>query len=70
MGLQMCQLLAALCVTSSLSLVTPGGSDLTGGFCLQPLALADPSAIMGPILDMVVVSCDVEGASCEGSGGA
>jgi hypothetical protein len=25
---------------------------------------------MGPILDTIVVSCDVEGASCEESGGA
>jgi hypothetical protein len=54
MGLQMRQLLATLCVTSSLTLVALSGSDLTGGY---------PTAVMGPILDTVVISCDVEGAS-------
>jgi hypothetical protein len=35
------------------------------GFTLEPRALVGPSAIMGPILDMVVVSHDVEGMSYE-----
>jgi hypothetical protein len=34
MGLRMRHVLATLCVASSLAVVTLGGSDLTGGFCL------------------------------------
>jgi hypothetical protein len=59
------QMLATLCVASSLTLVALSGFNLTGGFCLGTLRFAGPSAIMGPILDMVVVSHDVEGVSCD-----
>jgi hypothetical protein len=51
MGPRIHQLLATLCVASSLAL----------------FALADPSAIMELILDIVVVSHNVEGASYEES---
>jgi hypothetical protein len=40
-------------------------SDPIGGFHLRTLSVASPSAIMGPILDTVVISHDVEGVSCE-----
>jgi hypothetical protein len=53
------------CVASSLTLFTQGCADLTGGFCLRTLSYFNPMIIMGPILDMVVVSHDVVGASCE-----
>jgi hypothetical protein len=54
-------MLGSLCVTSSLAL---GGSDPTSRFHLRTLSIAGPLVIMGPILDMVVISHDVEGASC------
>jgi hypothetical protein len=57
------QVWATLCVTSSLVLFSLGGSDSTGGFHLGTISVAGPSAILGPILDMVAVSCNVEGAS-------
>jgi hypothetical protein len=44
---------------------TKSDSDPTGGFCLGTLSIAGPLAIMGPILDMVVISHDVEGTLCE-----
>jgi hypothetical protein len=40
-------------------------SDPTGWFHLQTLSIAGPSTIMDPILDTVVVSHDLEDASCE-----
>jgi hypothetical protein len=55
------QLLGTLCVTSSLAL---GGADPTGGFCLRTLSCCRPTAIVGPILDTVIVSHCVAGASC------
>jgi hypothetical protein len=61
----MCQLLATLYVTLSLGLIALGGSDLTGGFCLITLSCCRPTAIMGPILDTVDISYDVEDGSCE-----
>jgi hypothetical protein len=36
------------------------------GFALEPSALAGPSTIVGPILDTVVASLTIEGASCGG----
>jgi hypothetical protein len=65
MGPQMCLLLATLCVASSLALFALGYSDLTGGFCLRTLSCHRPTTIVGPILDTIVVSHDVEGTSCE-----
>jgi hypothetical protein len=65
MGPQRHQLLATLYVASSLALFALGSSDLTGGFCLRTLIYCMPTTIVGPILDTVVVSRDVEGASCE-----
>jgi hypothetical protein len=59
------QMLATLCVALSLTLVALGGSDPTGEFCLGTMSVADPSAIMGPVLDTIVVSCGVEGTLCE-----
>jgi hypothetical protein len=69
MGPRMRQMLATLCVASSFTLVALGGSVPTGGFHLGTLSVAGPSTIMGPILDTVVVSHDVEGTSCEELGG-
>jgi hypothetical protein len=34
-------------------------------FTFEPRALADPTTIVGPVLDTVVVSHDVEGMSYE-----
>jgi hypothetical protein len=42
MGLQMCQLLATLCVTFSIALVALGGSDPTSGVCLRTLSFGRP----------------------------
>jgi hypothetical protein len=61
----MSQMLATLCVASSLALVALSSSDLTGMFCLGTLNIAGPLAIVGPNLDMVPVSHNVEGVSCE-----
>jgi hypothetical protein len=65
MGFRACQLLATLCVAMSLVLFAQGSTDLTGGFCLQTLSYSKPTAIMGPILDTVIISCSVVGTSCE-----
>jgi hypothetical protein len=59
------QMLVTICVALSLALVALGSSDTTSGFRLGTLSVAGPSTIVGPVLDMVVVSCDVEGTSCE-----
>jgi hypothetical protein len=64
----MCQMLATLCVASSLTLVALGGSNLIGKFRLGTLSIAGPSAIMGSIFDTVVISHNVEGVSYEESG--
>jgi hypothetical protein len=61
-------MLSTLCVASCLSLFALAGSDPTGGFHLGTLSIAGPSLIMGPILDMVAISRDVEGTSCEEMG--
>jgi hypothetical protein len=66
MGYQMCQLLATLYVTSSLPLVTMGGSDPSSGFCLQTLSLRRPPAIEEPIGDMAPISLiGAAGAMCK-----
>jgi hypothetical protein len=64
-GPRKCPLLAIPCVTLSLILFALGDADLTGGFCLRTLSFASHSTIMGPILDMFIVSRDVVGTSCE-----
>jgi hypothetical protein len=38
---------------------------MSGVFCLRTLSVGRPSVIMGPIFDTVVISLNVEGASCE-----
>jgi hypothetical protein len=63
----MCQLLATLCVASSLTLVALDGSDSTGGFYLQTLSFGRPHNNCGTHFDMVAISHDVEGASYEES---
>jgi hypothetical protein len=47
MGLWMRQLLATLCVTSSLALVALGGYDLSEGFCLRTLSFGRPHGNRG-----------------------
>jgi hypothetical protein len=42
MGLQMHQLLATICVASSLALVALGNTDPTGGFHLRTLSFGRP----------------------------
>jgi hypothetical protein len=59
------QLLATLFVTLSLALFALCDTDLTGGFCLRTLSFGEPMIIVGPVLDMVVVSRAVVGTSCE-----
>jgi hypothetical protein len=66
----MYQLLATLCVTSSLALVALGGSDPAGGFHLQTLSFGIPHAIVRPVLDTVTIPCNVEGALYKESGDA
>jgi hypothetical protein len=66
MGPRMCYMLATLCVASSLAMVALDSSDLTGGFCLGTLSFAGPLTIVGPIWDMISVSCAViAGVMCE-----
>jgi hypothetical protein len=68
-GPRWCQLLAILCVTLSLAMFALAGADLASGFCLRILSLGRPTPIMGPVLDMVVVSyVVVAGEKCEESG--
>jgi hypothetical protein len=57
--------LATLCIALSLALFSLGGVDPTGGFCLRTLSYSRPTAIMGPILNTVVVSHTIVGTSCE-----
>jgi hypothetical protein len=64
-GPRLRQMLATLCVTSSLAPVALDDSNPTNGFRLGTLSVAGPSAIVGPILDTIAVSRNVEGASCE-----
>jgi hypothetical protein len=64
MGSRTCQLVATIYVASSQALFARGGADLAGGFCLQTLSYRRPTTIMGPALDMDVVSHDVVGMSC------
>jgi hypothetical protein len=61
----MLHLLATLCVDLSLTLFALDSSNSTGGFCIKTLTYCRPTTIMGPILDKVGVSCNVEGTSCE-----
>jgi hypothetical protein len=65
MGPQVCQLLATLCVSLSLTLFAMGSGDPTGRFYLRTLSFSRPMTIMGPILDTVVVSRVVERMICE-----
>jgi hypothetical protein len=65
MGPRVCQLLATLCVTLSLALFALSGADPTGRLCLRTLSFSRPTAIMGPILDTVIVSRSIEGVICE-----
>jgi hypothetical protein len=66
MGLRMCQLLATICVTSSLALVTLDGSDLTRESRLQTLSFGKPLSNRGPIWDMTSVShAVIAGVMCE-----
>jgi hypothetical protein len=61
----MCQMLATLCVTSSLALVALGGSDPTGMFHLGTLSVGRPLGNHGDFFYTVAVSRDVEGALYE-----
>jgi hypothetical protein len=65
MGPRVCQLLGTLCVALSLALLALDGVDLTGGFCLRTRNFSRPTAIVGPVLDTVIVSHVVEGVVCE-----
>jgi hypothetical protein len=69
MGSRVCQLLATLCVALSLTLFALGSADPTVGFCLRTLALGKTTAIVGPILDTVVISHTVEATLCKESKG-
>jgi hypothetical protein len=65
MGPRVSQLLATLCVALSLALFALGGADPTCVFCLRTLSYSRPMEIVGPVLDTVVVSHAIVGASCE-----
>jgi hypothetical protein len=65
MGPRVCQLLATLYVTLSLTLFPLGGANPTGRFCLHTVSFSKPIAIMGSVLDMVLISHAVEGVICE-----
>jgi hypothetical protein len=65
MGLQVCQLLATLCVALSLALFALGSVDLIGVFGLQTLSFSSPTVIVGPVLVMVAVFHNVEGVICK-----
>jgi hypothetical protein len=62
------QMLATLCVTSSLALVAPSGYDPTGGFHFGILSIAGPLAIVGLVMDTIAISHDLEGVSCDDMG--
>jgi hypothetical protein len=64
-GAQVCYLLATLYVALSFILSTLGCADPTGGFCLRTLSFSRPTAIVGPILDMVAISSVVQCMICE-----
>jgi hypothetical protein len=64
-GPRKCQLLATLCVGSSLTLFSLGDADPTSGFCLRTLSSGRPTAIASPILDTMVISLTVEDMVCE-----
>jgi hypothetical protein len=49
----------------SLALFALGGADPTSEFYLITLSFVVSSAIVGLVLDTIVVSCDVEGMPCE-----
>jgi hypothetical protein len=62
-------LLATLCLALSLALFALGGADLTSAVCLRALSFGKSTAIVGPVLDTVVISHDViVGMVCEESG--
>jgi hypothetical protein len=62
---RMCQLLATLCVTSSLALFALGGPDPTSKFHLRTLSYHRPTTIVGPVLHAVVISYNAEGVLYE-----
>jgi hypothetical protein len=55
----MSQMLVTICVALSLTLVALGDSNLASGFHLRTLSVASLSAIVGPVLDTVVVSHNI-----------
>jgi hypothetical protein len=58
--------LATLCVAFSLALFALGGADPVDGFCLRAMSFGRLTAIVGPILDTVVVShAVIAGIMCE-----
>jgi hypothetical protein len=65
MGPQVRQLLATICVALCCALFALGGADPTRNFCLRTLGCSRPTAIVGPVLDMVVISHVLVGTSCE-----
>jgi hypothetical protein len=66
MGYLMRQLLATICVASSLTLVALDSSDPSNGFLLRTLSFSKPSTIEGPIGDTTSVSlAGAVGAICE-----
>jgi hypothetical protein len=69
MGPRVCQLLATLwhtlCVALSLTLFALGGTDPASEFYLRTVSFSRHMTIVGPVLDMVVVSLDVEGVRCK-----
>jgi hypothetical protein len=69
MGPRVCQLLATVYVILSLALFALFGADSTGGFCLRTLSFSKPTAIVGLIFDMTVVSHAVQGPIHEESRG-
>jgi hypothetical protein len=61
--------LATVCVALSLALFALDGANSVGGFHLRTLSIGRPKPIMGPILDMVVISyVAIWGMMCEESG--
>jgi hypothetical protein len=49
----------------SLALFALGGADPAGEFCLGTLSFNRPTTIVGPILDIVVISLVAVGMMCE-----
>jgi uncharacterized membrane protein SirB2 len=60
-----CQLLVTICVALSLALFTLGAAVPTSGVFLRTLSFSKPMAIVGPILDTVLLSRTIEDVVCE-----